>query len=346
MTSTNPYISIIIPHFNGIEVLSECIKSLSKTDFQSYEIIVVDNASSDGSQNWIKKNYPEIILLESESNYGYAGGCNKGSQIAMGEYLVFLNNDTTQEPDWLTHLFNCFQTKDNIAAVQPKILNYYDRTIFDYAGGAGGLMDKYCYPFARGRVFLNQEKDVGQYDDSRECFWASGTSMMVKKELFQLVGGFDEVFFSHMEEIDLCWRLQALGYKIWVEPRSVIFHKNATTLPMFTHRKYYLNHRNSLLMLFSNHNILDTIYYGAARILLEFVAICYSIIKIDFNHITGIIHSFIWLLINPMTIYKKRRSFNNLNKSKVASSFHNKSIVLSYYIFNKKTYSEIASNAD
>ncbi len=346
MTKASPLISIIIPHWNGIETLSECINSLLKTDFDSYEIIIVDNASTDGSQEWIKLNHPEINLVENDSNYGYAGGCNRGAEIAKGDFLVFLNNDTIQEPDWLKYLLDCIQKDNTIAAVQPKILNYYEKTIFDYAGGAGGEMDIFCYPFARGRVFLQQEKDNQQYDNSSQCFWASGTAIMVKKDLFITAGKFDEIFFAHMEEIDLCWRLKAMGYQIWVEPKSIVFHKNALSLPMHTHRKYYLNHRNSLLMLFSNYPLKKIIYLGTIRIFLEFVALCYSMFKLDINHITGILHSLIWIVFHPQIIIKKRMHYKKINKSidnEIFKCLLQKSIVVNYYVFGKKTYSSIVS---
>ncbi len=347
MTNKSPLVSIIIPHWNGIETLSECIDSLLKTDFDSYEIIIVDNASTDGSQEWIRKNHPEIYLLENSLNYGYAGGCNRGTEIAKGSFLVFLNNDTVQEKNWLKYLLTCIQKDNNIAAVQPKILNYYEKKTFDYAGGSGGEMDIFCYPFARGRIFLEQEVDNQQYDNSTQCFWASGTAMMVKKDLFILAGKFEEIFFSHMEEIDLCWRLKAMGYQIWVEPKSIVFHKNAVSLPMHTHRKYYLNHRNSLLMLFSNYPIKKILYLGTIRILLEFIALCYSILKLDINHVTGIIHSLLWIMIHPHVIIQKRKKYKTISlDNDTFKSLYQKSIVVRHYIFGEKIYSDISKIDD
>ena len=349
MTKDNPLVSIIIPHWNGIEILSECIDSLLKTNFESFEIIVVDNASSDGSQEWIKSNHPNINLLENDQNHGYAGGCNRGAKIANGKYLIFLNNDTVQEPMWLDHLIQEIESHDDIAAIQPKILNYYNKNIFDYAGGSGGMMDIFCYPFARGRLFLEQEEDTGQYNDARQCFWASGTAIMVKRDLFDAAGEFDEEFFAHMEEIDLCWRLQAMGHKIWVEPRSVVYHKNAVSLPMHSHRKYYLNHRNSLLMLFSNYSIPVAFYLGTIRLMLEVVALGYTIIKLDFKHAFGIIRSLIWLILHPVTIIKKRYRFSAIRRVKDKTLFDNlcrTPIVLAHYLFRKKTYPEIELKAD
>ena len=195
MTEYNVRVSIIIPHWNGIDILSECLISLFKNKHDSYEVIVVDNASTDGSQSWVKNTYPQVKLIENKKNYGYAGGCNLGALEAKGDYLVFLNNDTIQDPDWIRNLEK-FMKKDNmIAAVQPKVLNYFNKNIFDYAGGSGGHMDRFCFPYARGRIFSKQEKDIGQYNDSKQCFWSSGTAFMVRKKLFFEAGKFDEYFF-------------------------------------------------------------------------------------------------------------------------------------------------------
>lgn len=349
MTVESYKVSIIIPHWNGIETISECLESLSHTNFDSFEIIVSDNASTDGSQKWIKDNYPKVRLLENDQNYGYAGGCNKGAEIANGKFLLFLNNDTVQDPDWLGHLIRCIEKNDEIAAVQPKILNYYDKNIFDYAGGSGGHMDMFCYPFARGRLFLEQEKDKGQYDTAEQCFWASGTSILVRKNLFTEAGEFDKVFFAHMEEIDLCWRLQAMGYQIWVEPSSIIFHKNAVSLPMHSHRKYYLNHRNSLLMLFSNYSLPNAFYIGTIRIMLELIALVYAIVKFDMNHASGIIRSLSWVVFHPFTIMVRRKRFKELRKFKdshILKKLFNKPIVVLHYLSGKKTYFEMVSKAD
>ena len=163
---SNPKVSIIIPHWNGIEILSDCLESLAQTEYTNLEIIVVDNASTDGSSDWVNINYPSVKLIENDQNYGYAGGCNRGANVATGDFLVFLNNDTIQDSKWIDTLVDFLSLNSNVAAVQPKILNFFDQAKFDYAGGAGGWLDILGYPFARGRVFLEQEQDTGQYDKS------------------------------------------------------------------------------------------------------------------------------------------------------------------------------------
>ncbi len=348
MTLSNPTISIIIPHWNGIEIISECISSIKKSKFSSYEIIVSDNMSTDGSQDWIKKNYPDIRLVENKKNYGYSGGCNKGAEIALGDYLLFLNNDTIHDENWIEPLVEKIKSDSNIGAVQPKILNYFNRSLFDYAGGSGGHMDIFCYPFARGRVFLDQEEDVGQYNNPEKCFWASGTTLLIKKKLFFESGKFDELFFAHMEEIDLCWRIQIMGYSVWSEPNSVVYHKNAVSLPMYSHKKYYLNHRNSLLMLFSNYSIPLAFYIGTIRWMLEIVALIYSILKLDFNHATGIIRALFWIILHPHEVIKRRIKLRNIRKIKdykLMKNMEKSSTIIRYYLLGQATYSDIKSKA-
>ncbi len=339
-------VSIIIPHWNNVDVISECLNSISSTDFSNLEIIIVDNASTDNSVKWIKYNYPSVTLIENDKNYGYAGGCNIGADHANGEYLIFLNNDTIQEKNWVSSLVNTMTSNSRIAALQPKVLNYYNRNIFDYAGGSGGQMDVYCFPFARGRVFAKQEIDEGQYNNKEKCFWSSGTCFMVRKNLFHKAGGFDDTFFAHMEEIDLCWRLYAMGFEVWVDPQAIVYHKNALTLPMHTHKKHYLNHRNSLLMLFSNYSIKNIFFFGIPRLILEIVACFYSILMLDWRHLTGILRSLFWIISHPNVIMKKRKNFFNtriIEDKKIMENMMQSSIVIKYYLLKKQTYLDILS---
>ena len=346
MTEYSVRVSIIIPHWNGIDTLSECLISLFKTRHDSYEVIVVDNASTDGSQPWLKNTYPQVKLIENDKNYGYAGGCNRGALEANGDYLIFLNNDTIQDPDWIQNLEKFMKKDKMIAAVQPKILNYFNKRIFDYAGGSGGYMDRFCFPFARGRIFSKQEEDIGQYNDSKQCFWSSGTAFMIRKELFFEAGKFDEYFFSHMEEIDLCWRLQAMGFQIWVEPDAVVYHKNALSMPMHSHKKHYLNHRNSLLMLFANYSFKNTLILGSGRIMFELIALGYSTLKLDWKHASAIIRSLLYLLFHVNIILKRRYNFKKIRKEKdkdIMKNIFRNSIVINYYLRRVHFYSEIDS---
>tara|TARA_B100000029_G_C17477193_1_gene924205 strand:+ start:117 stop:1175 length:1059 start_codon:yes stop_codon:yes gene_type:complete len=348
-SDTYPLVSIIIPHWNNFPILEECLLSIKKCSYPNYEIIVVDNASEDNSSQKIKEQFPEIILIENQINNGYAEGCNIGVSKASGKYLLFLNNDTTHEEGWIEPLVNHLDENKSAAAVQPKILNYYQKNLFDYAGGSGGHMDILCFPFARGRLFLEQELDKGQYDNPEKIFWTSGTAMIVRKNLFIKAGKFDKTFFAHMEEIDLCWRLQMLGYNVWVEPISVVYHKNAVSLPMYTLKKYYLNHRNSLYMLCGNFSFPLAIYLLPIRIILENIAFIYSLSKFDWRHMAAIFMALFWLLFHPHLIIKKRRKSKSLKagkESEIIKKLFKGSVVLEHYILGKKTYREIFTKAE
>ena len=339
-----PLVSIIIPHWNGIDIITECLESLQKATYPNFEIIVVDNDSIDDSVNHIRKNFPKTIILENELNEGYAGGCNRGSEIAKGEYLLFLNNDTIHEPNWIEPLVNLLEKNYNIAAVQPKILNYFQKNLFDYAGGAGGLMDILAFPFARGRIFNEQEIDANQYNSTKEIFWSSGTAFLVRKTAFENAGKFDELFFAHMEEIDLCWRFHLQGFDIWCEPSSVVYHKNAVSLPMYTEKKYYLNHRNSLIMLLTNYSLPIAIYILPIRWALDIVAIIYAIVNGDWKHIKGIAKAHAWIVFHPIKLLRKRRAVKAMRKVKdktIIRKMYNGSIVFAHYILRKSRYSEL-----
>ncbi len=237
-SSTRPMVSVVIPHYGGKDILSKCLISLKNCIYPNLEIIVVDNDSPDDSAQYIKTNFPEINMIQSEINRGFSGGCNFGVQHAKGEYILILNNDTTHEPDWIDHLVEKIASNVSISSVQPKIKNFQNREYFDYAGACGGFMDKYCFPFARGRIFSTVEKDTGQYDEACKIFWASGTAFLTRKHIFDEVRGFDEILFAHMEEIDYHWKCQLMDREVWVEPAAVVYHKGAITLPVSSPKKH------------------------------------------------------------------------------------------------------------
>ena len=336
--STHPLVSVVIPHYGGTEILGECLVSLNKCSYPSLEIIVVDNDSPDDSVQFIKSNFSEVNLIQSEYNRGFAGGCNFGVQHAKGEYLLILNNDTTHESDWIGHLVTMMESNRKISAVQPKILNYDNRDYFDYAGACGGFMDKYCFPFARGRIFNTVEKDEGQYDEAIQIFWASGTAFLTRKSIFEILGGFDKIFFAHMEEIDYHWKSQMLGNQIWVEPASVIYHKGAVTLPASSPKKTYLNYRNSLILLLTNYPLLTTLKLLLPRLFLEFISLLKEILTFKWSHAMAIIKSWIWLDFHPGSLLKRRRQIKNYV---YLDLIFNHSIVKKYFIEKKRKYFQL-----
>lgn len=263
--------SIIIVTWNAIGHLKNYLPSVVQTEYPDFEIIIADNASKDGSKAWVKSTFPDVKIATFDKNYGYCGGNNRAVPFAEKDVLVFLNNDVRVEKNWLHGLNKLFEDPD-VAAAQPKLLADKQPDHFEYAGAAGGYIDKFGYPFCRGRMFEEVEKDEGQYDNQTELFWASGAALAIRKNLFQKTGGFDEDFEFHMEEIDLCWRLQNQGYKIGFAPDSVIYHLGGGSLPMGSPRKVYYNFRNSLSMLWKNYSTSSLKTRFALRIMLDIVA--------------------------------------------------------------------------
>jgi len=247
-----PRVSIIIVSWNAKSVVQQCLPSVVATDYPDLEIIFADNASTDGSAAWIAREYPSIKIVRHPDNALFARGNNAALPHATGDLVLLLNNDVEVPPGWLRPLVDAMTGAPDIAAVQPKLLQYDDRGRFEYAGGAGGYLDRLGYPFTRGRLINTMEPDRGQYDDARDVFWATGAALLLRRSALDEVGLLDERFEMHMEEIDLCWRLQRHGYRVRVEPTSTVYHIGGASLPQSSPRKTYYNFRNSLLMLYKN----------------------------------------------------------------------------------------------
>ena len=247
-----PRVSIIIVSWNALPLLQQCLPSVVATDYPDLEIILADNASTDGSAAWVRERYPTVKVVQHPENWLFCKGNNEAVPHATGSYILFLNNDVEVPRGWLKPLVAAMERDEQVGAVQPKLLQYDDRGRFEYAGAAGGYLDRLGYPFARGRVFFDTEPDEGQYDASRDIFWATGAAIMLRRSALDEVGLFDERFEMHMEEIDLCWRLQRYGYRVRSVPASTAFHIGGGTLPRGNVQKVYYNFRNSLLMLYKN----------------------------------------------------------------------------------------------
>jgi len=339
-TSTPPMVSVVIPHYGGKDIIHECLESLKKVTYLNIEIIVVDNNSPDDSVQYLKKKYPEIKLLISTYNRGFAGGCNFGVANSLGKYILILNNDTTHEPQFIDYLVHKLESNKNISSVQPKIKNFSNPLYFDYAGACGGFLDKYCFPFARGRIFNIIEKDMGQYNNPCKIFWASGTAFLTRKENYNQIGGFDEVLFAHMEEIDFHWKSQILGYEVWVEPKAVIFHKGAVTLPSTSPQKTFLNFRNSLILLLTNNSKIKILTLILPRIMFECIALIKEFVNLKWSHGFAIFRSWIWVL-KHLDFLKTRREFYNINKATTQLLIYDKSIIIKFFLQQKKLYSKI-----
>ena len=242
-------LSIVILNWNGRHHLERYLPSVVEHSSGDAEVVVADNGSTDDSLMWLKEHYPGVKVVALDKNYGFAGGYNRALRQIDTEYCLLLNSDVEVTVGWWQPLVDVLDREGDVAAVAPKLLADRERDRFEYAGAAGGFIDYLGYPFCRGRILSNVERDEGQYDDARDIFWGSGAALCCRREVFLDMGGFDESFFAHMEEIDLQWRMQLAGWRIMVEPRSVVYHLGGGTLPASS-RKIYLNHRNNLAMLF------------------------------------------------------------------------------------------------
>ena len=332
-------VSIIIPNYNGGDLLYNCIDSIYKNiSIKDFEIIVVDNGSTDNSINRVKSNFQNVEIISSNSNLGYSGGCNLGATHASGKYLLFLNNDTEHSNEWIEKLVYFLDSNSKIAAVQPKILNIHNKKLFDYAGGAGGFIDKFCFPFVQGRIFHTLEEDHNQYNNPSRIFWASGAAFMIRSNIFKTLEGFDKVYFAYMEEIDLCWRAQAMGYKIYSVPDSFVYHYGKQTINENTIKSHYLNHRNSWILFFKNS---FTFNYGILiiqRLVLDWMALAYSVMTLDIRRFFAILFAQIWILFFAGKIIKIRRN----NQITQLDNIYDKSIAIDYFFKRKKYFSQIS----
>lgn len=276
-------VAVIILNWNGEKLLKEYLPQvIANTDRSIGRIIVADNGSTDGSLEVLSSDFPEVEVMKFDKNYGFANGYNKAIEHIDLPYTILLNSDVAPAPKWLDILTAFLDTHPDVGACQPKILSYINKNKFEYAGAAGGFIDRHGFTYCRGRIFSECETDNGQYDSPMSVFWASGACLMVRTDLYRKVGGLDEDFFAHMEEIDLCWRILLSGSKIMAVPESVVFHLGGASLPASNPKKTYLNFRNNLLMLHKNlpdstrrrklfvRRLLDTIAWAKFCMTLDF----------------------------------------------------------------------------
>lgn len=343
--STHPKVTVIIPHWNGIEVLEPCLRSLEATQYEELEIVVVDNASTDDSVAFVHREFPQVTVIENAENLGFAGGCNTGLRASKSELFLILNNDTTHDPNWIVPMVEEMVSYPKIAAVQPKIMSAQNPEVFDYAGGVGGLLDILAFPYALGRIFTTTERDDGYYDRSRDIFWASGTALLIRSEALEDVGLFDEDFFAHMEEIDLCWRFHNAGWRVVNAPRSKIYHHSGWTLPPDRYQKKYLNHRNNLMMMIKNYPFAYLAALLPARIALEGVAFVFSALIRDWKRMAAIIMAFAWNFTHPILLVRKHQEAGKKRKPQAVAQTLRKmyggSIFFQYFLCGHKRVRDI-----
>lgn len=262
----NKKIAVVILNWNGKSFLEKFLPSVLQNNIPNCEVIIADNASTDDSVSYLRNNFPSVSVIQNTINGGFAHGYNEALKQVKAEYYILLNSDVEVTPGWISPLIELMDRDPSVAACQPKIKSFTDKTLFEHAGAAGGFIDKYGYPFCRGRIFNSIEADNGQYDNISEIFWASGACLCVRADIFHKAGRFDEDFFAHMEEIDLCWRMKNMGFKIMYTPYSTVYHVGGGTLAKSNPRKTFLNFRNNLYLLLKNH----ATYYLCVRMLMRF----------------------------------------------------------------------------
>ena len=243
-------VAIVILNWNGRQMLSEYLPSVLRYSKEEATVYVADNASTDDSLAMLREHFPEVRLIELEKNWGFAEGYNKALHQIEAEYYLLLNSDIEVTHHWLTPMTELLDSHQDIAACQPKLLSIFDKDSFEYAGASGGYLDKYGYPFCRGRIFETVERDDGQYDNQADVLWATGAALMIRSKDYWAAGGLDRRFFAHNEEIDLCWRLRIMGRRIVCLPESYVYHVGGGTLPKGNPMKTFLNFRNNLTMLY------------------------------------------------------------------------------------------------
>lgn len=336
--------AVVILNWNGEKYLKQFLPILIKyTQIPDVELFVADNASTDNSLLVLNEQFPTVKTILLDENYGFAGGYNKALSQIESDYFVLLNSDVEVTENWLQVLINYMDENLDVAACQPKIRSFYNRSFFEHAGAAGGFIDKLGFPFCRGRVIGKAEEDRGQYDDIIDIFWATGACLMIRSEIYNKVGGLDDDFFAHMEEIDLCWRMNSRGYRIACIPQSVVFHVGGGTLHTEHPQKTYLNFRNNLLMLYKNlpqHSLSKVLGW---RKLFDYLAAFQLFITGKPQNAKSVIHArrdFLRMLPD----FEQKRNENIFYTTKTANlKVLKKCIVIEYFLKNNKTYRQLTN---
>jgi GT2 family glycosyltransferase len=324
-------IAVVILNWNGVTLLEQFLPSILQFSAGT-NVYIADNASTDDSISFVNANFPTVQIIKNDSNFGFAQGYNEALKHIDAEIYALVNSDIEVTENWLLPIIETFEKEPQTAIIQPKILDYKNRDYFEYAGAAGGFIDKYAYPYCRGRIFETLEKDNGQYDDDCEIFWASGACFFIRSLVYKELKGFDDDFFAHQEEIDLCWRAFNRGHKIKYNHKSVVYHVGGATLQQGNPKKTFLNFRNSLLMLTKNLPKEKLYLVLFSRMLLDGIAGIQFIFKGNFSHFVAVLKAHYSFYSLYSTTYKKRESIQLKTYYKV------KSIVCKYYLKGGKVF--------
>lgn len=331
--------AVVILNWNGLGLLHRFLGLAVRYSIDNETIVcIADNGSTDGSVEWVAKNFKEVRIIRLERNYGFAGGYNLALKQIDAKYYILLNTDMEVTEGWLKPLIRFMDNNPDVASCQPKIRSINNRDYFEYAGAAGGFIDKFGYTFCRGRIFDVVEKDESQYDDLTDIFWSTGACMVVRSEAWIRCKGFDEDFFAHMEEVDLCWRFHKCGYRVSYIPDSIVYHVGGGVLPYDSNFKTYLNFRNNLFLLYKNlpdYELQSTIF---KRKILDGVAVLMFLIKGRFGNVKAVWKAHHDFNKSLKSLKEKRFRNKELTLAYPGKLILNKSIIFEFYVNRKKTF--------
>ena len=333
---------MVILNWNGVEFLKKFLPPLIEfTDPSVADIWVGDNGSTDGSLHVLEVDFPSVKIVSFDKNHGFAAGYNLALDRIEAAYFVLLNSDVEVTPGWLEPMYRLLSENPHTGACMPKIRSWHQRECFEHAGAAGGFIDRYGYPFCRGRIFNRLEKDAGQYDDDKNIFWASGACMMIRSELYRRAGGLDTFFFAHMEEIDLCWRIKNMGYDVKYCHGSVVFHVGGGTLPRHDHKKTYLNFRNNIILLYKNLPRRKLPAVLIPRFILDFISIFQFLVRLEFQNMYSVIWAHFYLLGHLGTLRRLRKKSLETAEPSMHPEIYRGSIVYAFFIRGDRHFGDL-----
>lgn len=333
-------VAVVILNYNGEKLLQEFLPSVVQYSAEA-KIYVADNSSTDDSLTVLERKFPTVSIIPMPFNYGFCKGYNMALRCIEADIYVLVNSDVKVTENWLTPMLTLFDSNPSVAAVQPKIRSYREQDKFEYAGAGGGMIDVLGYPFCRGRIFDHLEKDHGQYNDEREVFWASGACLAIRSEVFNNLEGFDEDFFAHMEEIDLCWRIQRTNKKIYYCGLSTVYHLGAATLPHDNPRKTFLNFRNNLWMLLKNFNTLELVFKIPLRILLDWIAALVFLVNVQPQNSLAVIKAHLVVFGSITRTFRKRRALRKLYPQYDKGCVYSGLIIYDYYLRRRNEFTSL-----